>query len=105
MHSLFLFKKKQVILYNYNYIIQDLSDHYCRSHLIFQASIFAIYQLDSGNLVFYCIDFNCPKICKIAVSLRSKQNYFPVVANKGEKEKPLSYMAFAGRNGLYITRT
>lgn len=48
--------------------------------------IFIICQLDSGNFVPYCVDFNCPQIYKIAMSLSSKWSHFFVMANRGERK-------------------
>lgn len=51
--------------------------------------MFTIYQFDSDNFVSYCVDFNCPQIYKIAMSLSSKWNYFLVMVNRVEEKTKL----------------
>lgn len=48
---------------------------------------FTIYQLDADNFVSYCVDFDCPQIYKIAVSLGKKTVSFGS-STKGRKKAP-----------------
>lgn len=99
----FFFEKKERTLYNY--IIGDVSVHCHRSHLIFVAfNVFPIYHLDSGKFVSYCVDFNCPQIYKLAMSLSSKWDCFLVMADRGEKkDKQLSSGHCRQERALYYT--